>query len=631
MAPVSRRGHAGGSTLRALLAAIASAVLVLAATPLIGAASPHSRAVTWGAGQQIPGLTSLNAGGDSDARSISCASARSCAAGGSFLDARGSEQGFVVSEHHGTWGSAQVVRGLGDLNADGSAVVSSVSCANAGNCASAGWYTGTGGLTHGFVVDETGGTWGVAQEVPGLAALGAVQSIVFSVSCGAAGDCVAVGNYSAAGGPRGFVVEAVGGTWGAAQAVPGLSTLSAGGSSGVSSVSCSAAGACTAGGYYASPGGEQQGFVVDETGGTWGNAQGVPGLAALNVGARGVDYAPGVDAISCSAAGDCAAVGEYSDAHGAQQAFSANEANGTWGTAQEVPGLGALNAGGWAIAPSVSCTGIGTCAAVVDFDAAGTWPTTPVITGFVVQEAGGRWGAKRMVRGGLGSVSCGAAGSCTAVGPYEDGLGAGPRGDVVVESDGKWGTPDVSAPVSSKFESVSCASRDHCTAIGDDFADNRVESFSASEPGVPPICSPTSGLTADVTGHWVVGGDVDFRIAFTNNGSSACKLTGIPGAVASMAHGRSPVGPPARRTPLRGRGGAVYLEQRGGVAEATFVINMAVATRSKSCDPKQISVVIIRPSGVLQLVVPLNDPSRTQRLICRGLRNEAIFGFESVG
>jgi len=625
------QGHAGGSACRALVAIVASTILLLTLAPLVGASDSPSRPVTWGAAQEIPGLTSLNAGGDSITSSISCASVGNCAAVGSYLDAGGGEQGFVVDERNDAWGTAHEVGGLGALNADGIAAVSSVSCATTGNCSSAGWYTGKGGVTQGFVVDEKDGTWGMAQEVPGLAALNAVRSIVFSISCGSAGDCVAVGNYSAAGSPQGFVVEEIGGTWGAAQAVPGLSTLSSGGSSGVSSVSCTAPGACTAGGYDASPGGEQQGFVVDETGGIWGNAEGVPGFAALNVGARGVDYAPGVHAISCSAAGTCAAVGEYSDAHGAQQVFLANETNGTWGTAQEVPGLGALNVGGWAIVPSVACTGVSTCAVVVDFDATGTWPTSPDITGFVVQETSGTWGARKMVPGGLLSVSCGAAGSCSAVGPYEDGLGAGPRGVVVVESDGKWGMRDVSGPVSSKFESVSCAARDRCSAVGDEFAYNQEESFVASEPGVPSYCSPTSGLRAAVVSHRVVGGDVDFRIVFTNHGASACELTGIPGAIASTTSGRATAGPPATRTELRGRGGAISLEQFAGMAETMFVINMSLAARAKSCDPKQVSDVIIRPAGVVQLVVPLNDPNRTQRLICRGLRNEAIYGFGSVG
>jgi len=41
----------------------------------------------------------------------------------------------------------------------------------------------------------------------------------------------------------------------------------------------------------------------------------------------------------------------------------ADEVNGRWREAIEVPGLGALNAGGGAVVVSVSCASTGSCAA----------------------------------------------------------------------------------------------------------------------------------------------------------------------------------------------------------------------------------------------------------------------------
>ena len=43
------------------------------------------------------------------------------------------------------------------------------------------------------------------------------------------------------------------------------------------------------------------------------------------------------------------------------------ERNGLWGTAIEVPGLGALNKGGYAEVNSVSCASAGNCAAGGDY------------------------------------------------------------------------------------------------------------------------------------------------------------------------------------------------------------------------------------------------------------------------
>src|SRR5690349_2799884 len=55
------------------------------------------------------------------------------------------------------------------------------------------------------------------------------------------------------------------------------------------------------------------------TGGTWGTAKELPGLAALNKGGHGV-----VDSVSCPSAGNCGAAGIYADGAGHVQVFVAN-------------------------------------------------------------------------------------------------------------------------------------------------------------------------------------------------------------------------------------------------------------------------------------------------------------------
>jgi hypothetical protein len=67
----------------------------------------------------------------------------------------------------------------------------------AGSCAAGGYYNynSSGGI-QAFVVTEAGGRWGKAVEVPGTAAPGKLRlSDVNSVSCGAAGSCTAGGFY----------------------------------------------------------------------------------------------------------------------------------------------------------------------------------------------------------------------------------------------------------------------------------------------------------------------------------------------------------------------------------------------------------------------------------------------------
>jgi hypothetical protein len=210
------------------------------------------------------------------------------------------------------------------------------------------------------VVNETNGTWGRAMQVPGLAALNpAGDAVLFSVSCGSAGNCVAVGGYQdSVGHKQALLVSETNGTWGNAIEVPGSGTLNAGGLAFADSVSCPAAGSCAVGGDY-TIGTQMLPFVVSERTGTWGTAQTLLGSATFNVG----DYGSTVT-VSCATAGNCAAGVTYTaDASNSQRAFLVSETNGTWGTAIEIPGLATLNTGGDAAITSVSCRSAGNCAA----------------------------------------------------------------------------------------------------------------------------------------------------------------------------------------------------------------------------------------------------------------------------
>src|SRR5690242_16865878 len=96
------------------------------------------------------------------------------------------------------------------------------------------------------------------------------------------------------------------------------------------------------------------GGVAVPPAGLCGRAVEVPGLSALATG-------PGaeVNSVSCASAGNCAAGGDYTDRGGHDQGFVVGERNGRWGAAIEVPGLAALNVGGFAQVMSVSCGSAG--------------------------------------------------------------------------------------------------------------------------------------------------------------------------------------------------------------------------------------------------------------------------------
>src|SRR5215469_6569501 len=321
---------------------------------------------TWRRAVEVPRSGILNAGGFASADSVSCVSAGNCAVLGSYTDGAGRGQAFVVSETDGNWGTAVTVPGVGGLNRFGMPIVhDSVSCASAGNCAAVGRYRDSASRSQVFVVSETNGTWGTAIKMPFSGILNwAGSADAGSVSCGAAGNCAAVGSYHARGpqSTQAFVVSLTNGTWDTAIEVPGSETLNAGKDANTDSVSCTSAGNCTAVGFYfdgvGSPLGRQQVFVVRETNGTWGKAIKIPGAGLFDAG-----QGAGVTSVSCATAGNCAAGGTYEDAVLSQQAFVVSETNGTWSKAIKVPGSGALNAGRFAVVFSVSCPAAGNCPA----------------------------------------------------------------------------------------------------------------------------------------------------------------------------------------------------------------------------------------------------------------------------
>ena len=101
--------------------------------------------------------------------------------------------------------------------------------------------------------------------------------------------------------------------WGDAIPIPALISLNTGANAQGNSVSCASAGNCAVTGYYNAGEGGRQGFVVNQTDGTWGNAIAIPALIGLNTAGE----AQG-SSVSCASAGNCAVTGYYRDSAGYQ-------------------------------------------------------------------------------------------------------------------------------------------------------------------------------------------------------------------------------------------------------------------------------------------------------------------------
>lgn len=376
----------------------------------------------------------------------------------------------------GTWGPGQPVPGLSALPLPAgtkltSAKISAVTCTTPGNCTAVGDYQVTTSdysqYYWPFTVTKTAGTWGDAQPVSGVTSLGAgLTAYLAHVSCGAAGYCTAAGDFRGTDDQsHGFLVTESAGTWGTATAIndSGLGTSLI---TEVTALSCPAAGDCTAVGTYTQAG-LSTAFTMDESGGTWSDPQPVPGLAS--------DLYSNAGSVSCAAPGDCTAGGSYTNTTSSAP-FLVSESGHTWASAQEVTGFPALNSAAYGDVASVSCPDATDCTAVGLYGASTSTSSWQV---FTVDEASGSSGQAQPLSIPTGAIvnypitaSCASAGHCTVAGTFTPASSLrNPEAFAASESSsGNWGTgqliPGIPDTDDSYATGVSCAPAGDCTITG---------------------------------------------------------------------------------------------------------------------------------------------------------------------
>jgi hypothetical protein len=209
----------------------------------------------------------------------------------------------------------------------------------------------------------------------------------------------------------------------------------------VESVSCPSAGNCTAVGEYTEDSGQSQGLLLGETAGKW--AAGVEAVLPANAGTSSGIPSNFVRYVSCVTAGNCTAVGTYADSSGGQQGLLLTETDGIWSPGVEaVLPANAASSGGFLQWSGLSCASVGNCAAV-------GWYTPPSATfriqALLLTETDGIWSAgvdaaPDSPSAWLNSVSCTSAGNCTAVGAAEDSSNV-LQTLQLTETAGSWGPP----------------------------------------------------------------------------------------------------------------------------------------------------------------------------------------------
>ena len=223
--------------------------------------------------------------------------------------------------------------------------------------------------------------------------------------------------------------------------------------------------------YNGSPGSTQlladvSGYFIGSPAKSWAP------VSATLPGDASSDPTSALDAVSCAAAGSCAAVGGYNDAGSVFQSLLATSIGGVWTTAETVVPNGS---GSEPYLQSVSCGAVGSCVAVGGYTKLNPY-TVPLIETY----SGGTWTSSDLAlpadavdpaQGYLDAVSCASATACVAVGYYF--TATSQAGLIATLSGTTWTTTAAPLPsggnssTSNPLFSVSCTAATACVAVGE--------------------------------------------------------------------------------------------------------------------------------------------------------------------
>jgi hypothetical protein len=342
-----------------------------------------------------------------------------------------------------------------------------VGCTSTSFCVSVGSYLDAGGANQqdGFIDTLSGTTWS-ATVAPEPASTGATPAFgpgtdadshqfgdLEAVTCPTQGTCFAVGQYDDTNGASYGLIDTVSnGTWSAA-AAPQPSTNGFGTAPGtdasakqaanLDAITCSSTTSCVAVGHYEDADGNTFGLIETYASGTWSAlAAAEPATDPVSAGAANSTGGAGsanLDAVSCASTASCVAVGQYKDADGNEIALAEQLSNGAWvPTAAAEPGTNPLGTaagyastgGGRANFNAVDCPAAGTCLAVGYYN-----DTNHDRYGLIDSLANGSWSP---------SAASEPAANAAGIGPGTDGDGNG------------FGT----------LAAVSCPTAGFCVAVG---------------------------------------------------------------------------------------------------------------------------------------------------------------------
>lgn len=344
---------------------------------------------------------------------LACVSAGNCEAGGAYAVA-GGVQGVILNETNGAWTAPVTLKGPSDVATKTGVTIYGVSCGARGNCVAVGSYNDRKGNMQSFVANEVHNRWGSARRVllPANARRQGQNSLVRSVNCPSLGNCVAVGAYqdnnSLAPRTVGFVLNEVNGTWQRAREITTTESPNLNPFMTVNQVACASSGNCVAAGSFVDVNSVTQALVVKSTRGHWSRGQSLP------LPANASTYAgASVSEVACVRHSTCTVLGTYNTSSGAIEGMTASESNGRWTAATEL--VMPPNAG---VDPRVFLYGFDgvSCASAGNCGVGGQYlDSTGHYQGFLDTEVAGTWSSAIELALPSGGTSAGKNGGVIAL------------------------------------------------------------------------------------------------------------------------------------------------------------------------------------------------------------------------
>jgi outer membrane protein OmpA-like peptidoglycan-associated protein len=304
-------------------------------------------------------------------KSVSCPSAGNCVAAGRFTNAAGYYEAFTQTQTNGNWAKSEpAVFETGVQSTNPEAIFNSVSCFAAGNCVAVGRFKNAGGGNEAFSITQTNGEWAKSKPATfdsGMQATNPDDEFV-SVSCSPTGNCVAVGSFESmvSGETQAFTQSQTNGIWAKSKMTifdPGVEAAAPDRhNSYFISVACSSGTNCVATGKFTRPSGSWAAFTQTQTNGNWE----VSDPAIFDAGIENIaNPSSAFNSVSCSSVGNCVAVGNYENIAGDGEPFTQTQTNGTWADSEPATfGEGDQSSTPYGAFDSVSCYTPGDCVAV---------------------------------------------------------------------------------------------------------------------------------------------------------------------------------------------------------------------------------------------------------------------------